>query len=230
MALRVDWLRVTIMSHSGAMLFDSTCTILGCTSEYFWSIYDNDNGSTLVLSTYILTNIIDTNHERLRAADRRIRLNYLLFSMIVHVPHPLGQRYVAVSLHIAHQKGEDAVINLAKAWMEQLFFPSQFLKRFSISVLILDHSVVAISRAINTERSSSQIPEPEASDLRRKASVKFSFFLVHQGGLTACHSRGILLRNLPRIRQRSCGSTYNARSSSRYSQSQCVSSNETHPL
>jgi hypothetical protein len=48
--------------------------------------------------------------------------------MIIHAPHPLGQRYVAVSLYIAHQKGEEAVIDLANAWMEQLFLPSQFLK------------------------------------------------------------------------------------------------------
>jgi len=28
----------------------------------------------------------------------------------------------------AHLKGEDVVINLAKAWMEQLFLPSQCLE------------------------------------------------------------------------------------------------------
>jgi hypothetical protein len=116
------------MSHRRTMFFESTCTILSCKPEDFWSIYENDKVATDVLSNDILHNVIGTNYERLRVANRRCRLDDLLSSMVIHAPHPLGQRYVAVSLHIARQKGEDAVINLAKAWMEQLFLPSQYLE------------------------------------------------------------------------------------------------------
>jgi len=105
------------------------CTILGCAPDEFWSIYDNDKVATDILSNDILSSVIGTNHETLRAADRRYRFDNLLSGMIIHAPHPLGRRYVAVCLHIAHQKGKAAaVVNLAKAWMEQLFLPSQFLK------------------------------------------------------------------------------------------------------
>lgn len=116
------------MTHGRMLFLESTCTILRCTSEDFWSIYESDKLATDVLSHDILTNVIGANRERLRAAERRYRLDDLLSGMIIHAPHPLGQRYVAVSLHIAHQKGEEAVIHLANAWMEQLFLPSQFFK------------------------------------------------------------------------------------------------------
>ena len=102
----------------------------------------------------------------------------------------------------------------------------------SLSSFTLDHSVLAISRVIKTEPSGSQTPEPEASDFKKKVSLNnssFFFALIQQDGLIACYSRGILLRNLPRIRQRLCGSTYNARSSGRYSQGQRVFYNWTHP-
>lgn len=128
------------MSHRRTMFFESTCTILGCKPGDFWSIYENDKVATDVLSDDILTNVIGTNYERLRVADRRCHLDDLLSAMIIHAPHPLGQRYVAISLHIAYLKGEDAIINLAKAWMEHLFLPSQCLESLSLYL----HSLLTI--------------------------------------------------------------------------------------
>jgi len=172
-SLKLDLL-VTTLYHHHKVFLGSICTTLGCTPDEFWSTYENDKVATDVLSNNILTNVIGTNHEKLRAAERRYRIDDLLSGMIIHAPHPLGQRYVAVSIHIAHKKGEDAVIDLAKAWMEQLFLPSQFLKWFSLSSLILDHLVLAISKVTKTEPSSSKTPESEALDFRDKASVKTS--------------------------------------------------------
>ena len=122
------------MCHQRKVFLGSICTTLRCTPDEFWSIYENDEVATDVLSNNILTNVIGANHEKLRAAERRYRIDDLLSGMIIHAPHPLGQRYVAVSIHIAHKKGEDVVIDLAKAWMEQLFLPSQSLKWLSLSL------------------------------------------------------------------------------------------------
>jgi hypothetical protein len=47
--------------------------------------------------------------------------------MLEHAPHPLGQRYVALSLLVAHQEGEDGVVDAAKAWLDGLLLPSVFL-------------------------------------------------------------------------------------------------------
>ncbi len=98
-----------------------------CTSEEFRNLYDNERLLTGVLSDDALRNIIGPNSARLRAADPRYRLDDLLSAMLEHAPHPLGQRYVAVSLHVAHQKGEDGVVNAAKAWLDYLLLPSPFL-------------------------------------------------------------------------------------------------------
>ncbi|KIM40633.1 hypothetical protein M413DRAFT_446058 [Hebeloma cylindrosporum] len=137
------------------MFLESTCATLGCRSEEFWSIYDSDKLAADVLSNEILTNVIAANHERLRVAEHRYRLDDLLTGMVIHAPHPLGQRYAAVSLHIAHEKGEDTVINLATAWMEQLFLP-----------------IMAISRILNTKPNSSRSPEPEAWNFRKELSKR----------------------------------------------------------
>ncbi|KAH8995217.1 hypothetical protein EDB86DRAFT_1182462 [Lactarius hatsudake] len=58
--------------------------------------------------------------------------------MLEHAPHPLGRRYVAVSLHVAR---EDGVVDAAKAWLDNLLLP-----------------MLAISKAIKTEPASSQTP------------------------------------------------------------------------
>lgn len=41
-----------------------------------------------------------------RAADQRYRLGDLLSAMLNYAPYTSGERYVAICLHIAHQKGE----------------------------------------------------------------------------------------------------------------------------
>jgi hypothetical protein len=75
------------MTYRRILFLESTCTILGCTSEEFWSIYENDKLAIHVLSDDVLTNVIGTNHERLRVADRRCRLDDLLSGMIIHMHH-----------------------------------------------------------------------------------------------------------------------------------------------
>ncbi len=70
----------------------------------------------------VLLNIIRTYHDELVAAN----LDKLLQGMLLHAPTRAGRRYVAVALHIAHRKGADAVVGVARAWMDHLFLMSQF--------------------------------------------------------------------------------------------------------
>ncbi|KAN0133015.1 hypothetical protein V8E53_009188 [Lactarius tabidus] len=120
---------------------ESISTVLTCTSEEFQVFYNNDNLSTEALVQDALKSIISPNTGKLSEADKRYRLHDLLSAMLQHAPDPLGQRYVAVCLHIAHQKGEDGVVNAAKAWLDNLFLP-----------------MLAISKARKTEPASSQTP------------------------------------------------------------------------
>jgi hypothetical protein len=80
-----------------------------------------------VLCDHVLRSIILPNSARLRLADPRCRLDDMLSAMLKHAPHPLGQRYVAICLLAAHQKGEDGVVTVAKAWLDNLFLPSTFV-------------------------------------------------------------------------------------------------------
>jgi hypothetical protein len=106
---------------------ESISTVLTCTSEEFQVFYDNSNLDTEVLVQDALNTIIPLNKEKLREADKRYRLHDLLSAMLLHAPNPLGKRYVAVCLHVAHKKGEDGVVNAAKAWLDNLFLPSPSL-------------------------------------------------------------------------------------------------------
>ncbi|KAH8995216.1 hypothetical protein EDB86DRAFT_2829534 [Lactarius hatsudake] len=116
---------------------DSTYTVLTCTSQEFQSFYDNESLLTDDLSDDALRNIIGPNSARLREAETRYRLDDLLSAMLEHAPHPLGRRYVAVSLHVARQKGEDGVVNAAKAWLDDLLLPmlavSKAMKSWPVS-------------------------------------------------------------------------------------------------
>ncbi|KAH9059036.1 hypothetical protein EDB87DRAFT_836873 [Lactarius vividus] len=121
--------------------FESICSVLTFTSNDFKDVYENENLLTEVLSDEALRGIIDRNRVRLREADNRYRLDDLLSAMLQHAPHSSGRRYVAVCLRIAHQKGEDGVVNAAKAWLGNLLLP-----------------MLAISKAVKTEPTSSQTP------------------------------------------------------------------------
>ncbi|KAJ7799921.1 hypothetical protein B0H14DRAFT_2901689 [Mycena olivaceomarginata] len=129
------------MSHRRTDSAGSTCTVLTCTSDEFWDLYDNDNLSTVELARDVLNNAVHPRRTRLRQSDTRFRLDDLLVGMLQQAPDPCGQRYVAVALHIAHEKGTDAVIDVAKAWLDYLFLP-----------------MLAIARASRTEPTSSQTP------------------------------------------------------------------------
>ena len=125
-----------------------------------------------------MTSVIVTDDEGLRTADQRYRLDDL---PLIRRDYPCTtSSWTAIcrrfSLY-AHKKGEDAVINLAKAWMERLSLPSQFSHNSLFLLLIPDHSVLAISGVIKAEPNSSQTSEHEASNFRKKVSVKNSFFL-----------------------------------------------------
>lgn len=74
----------------------------------------------------VLLDTIRPNRARLRAADPRCRLDVMVSAMLEHAPHPSGQRYVAFCLLGARQRGEDAVVHVAKAWLDNLFLPSLF--------------------------------------------------------------------------------------------------------
>jgi hypothetical protein len=79
---------------------ESIRTVLTRISEEFQVLYDNDNLNTGSLVQDTLKNIIGPNTEKLREADKRYRLHELLSAMLLHAPNPLGQRYVAMCLHI----------------------------------------------------------------------------------------------------------------------------------
>ncbi|KAH8993395.1 hypothetical protein EDB92DRAFT_398703 [Lactarius akahatsu] len=117
---------------------ESTCAVLACPSQEFQHLYDNERLLTGDLSDEALRSIIGPNRTRLREAETRCRLDDLLSAMLEHAPHPLGRRYVAVSLHVAR---EDGVVDAAKAWLDNLLLP-----------------MLAISKAIKTEPASSQTP------------------------------------------------------------------------
>ncbi|KAN0133391.1 hypothetical protein V8E53_008831 [Lactarius tabidus] len=107
------------MSLPGPDSAESIRAVLMGTSEEFKDFYDNEQLVTEVLVHEVLNNIIGLNREKLREVDNRYCLHDLLSAMLLHAPHPLGQRYVAVCLRIAHQKGEDGVVNAAKCWQSQ---------------------------------------------------------------------------------------------------------------
>ena len=104
---------------------ESTCTSLSCTSAEFHELYDNDRLYTNTLSQDAIENIIGLNREHLREANPRYRLDVFLSAMLDMAPNQSGKRYVAVALHIAHKKEKGAVVDIAKAWMDYLFLPSQ---------------------------------------------------------------------------------------------------------
>jgi hypothetical protein len=118
---------LSIMSLPRSNSTESTCTVLTVTSEDYENLYYNENFRTEVLSDDALRNIISPNRARLRAADSRCRLDDLLIALLEHAPHPLGQRYIALSLHVAHQEGIDGVIDAAKAWLDGMLLPSVFI-------------------------------------------------------------------------------------------------------
>lgn len=109
---------------------------------------DNGNVPTKVLCDDVLRIVIHPNSARLRAADPRCHLDELLFAMLQHAPHPLGQRYVATCLLTAHQRGKDGVVEAAKAWLDNLFLPSPFVSLSRLFPLTRGGSVLVISKAI----------------------------------------------------------------------------------
>ena len=144
------------MSYSDS--FESICTVLTRASEEYEDFFAKEELLTEVLSDDALHNIIRPNSERLRVADGRYRLDDLLYAMLKHVPHPLGQRYVAICLHIAHQKGKDGVVNAAKAWLDNLLLPSPLVYLFPLRLRTTSASVFALSRYKKTWPASSQTP------------------------------------------------------------------------
>lgn len=108
----------------------SICTVLSCTPEQFFDLY-NDNG----MSTKILTEdalLTARDREKLKTASgNKYRLDKLLDEMLIQAPSESGKRYVAVALHIAHTKGGNAIVEVAQAWMDHLFLPSKFPNSFS---------------------------------------------------------------------------------------------------
>jgi hypothetical protein len=106
---------------------DSVESVLTLTYEDYEDFYPNETLRSEVLAGDVLRNIIHPNCARLRAADNRYRLDDLLIALLNHAPHPLGQRYIALSLLVAHQEGEDGVVRAARAWLDGLLLPSVFI-------------------------------------------------------------------------------------------------------
>src|SRR6266404_4177567 len=134
---------------------ESICTDLTCASEDFQKLYDDTTLPTDVLCDDAL-HLIIRHSTKLRATERRYRLDDLLSAMLEHAPHPLGRRYVAVCLHVAHQKGEDGLFNAAKGWLDYLLLPSAFVDLSFHYYLTSGGSVLAMSKAIRSESDTSE--------------------------------------------------------------------------
>lgn len=134
---------------------ESTCTVLTCTSLNFRDFFQNERLLTEALSDDVLVSTIRPNRARLRAADPKYRLDDLLIAMLKHAPHPLGKRYVAVCLHIAHRKGVDGVVDAARAWLHNLILP-----------------MLAITKADKTAPANSQTPTIETTMLQTEGASR----------------------------------------------------------
>ena len=107
---------------------DSSSSIL-TNSEKYQTLYGNKRLLTEDLSNQALHDVILPNVIMLCEADEQYHLDGLLRGMLKCAPHPLGERYVAVSLLIAQQMGKDAIVRVAKEWLNHLVIPSQFIYR-----------------------------------------------------------------------------------------------------
>ena len=123
---------------------DSFSSIL-TTSEEYQTLYGNKRLLTEDFSNQALHDVILPNITSLRGADEQHHLDGLLRGMLKHAPHPLRERYVAVSLLIAQQRGEDVLVRTAKAWLDHLVIPSQFIYNYRFCPLTLC-SVLELSK------------------------------------------------------------------------------------
>ena len=122
------------MSHSRVNSACSILSILSCSSDEFSYFYDGPYATDALIDD--AKEVIWHNQTLLQeASEDRYRLDELLLGMLDHAPDLSGQRYVAIVLHIANKKGVAAVTDAAKAWLDYLFFPSQFRPMPSLSCL-----------------------------------------------------------------------------------------------
>jgi hypothetical protein len=102
----------------------STVSLLSCTSENYSDIY-NGNDDTDMLACRATT-AINKHEGHLRLGHYACRLQDLLHGMIAEAPHPEGKRYAAVAILIADHKGGKEMVELANAWLTNLFYRSRF--------------------------------------------------------------------------------------------------------
>jgi len=120
------------MSHRRVNSAGSILSILSCSLDEFSDFYDGPYATNILIED--AKEVISHNRALLRqASEDRYLLDELLLGMLDHAPDPSGQRYVATVLHIANKKGIVAVTDAAKAWLDYLFFPSQFRPMPSVS-------------------------------------------------------------------------------------------------
>lgn len=91
--------------------------------DEYWNLYERGPDTNALVDS-VMVNVIQKHQQSLRKGHKLYQLDSLLHGMLTEAPHPAGKRHVAVSLHIAHTKGDAAVLELAKVWMENLFLPS----------------------------------------------------------------------------------------------------------
>ena len=120
----------SVMSLPRSDSDESILSVLTCASDEYQSFYANEALLTEALSDDALPNIIrpnlGANSTRLRAADNRYHLDDLLYAILGHAQQPSGECYVAICLHIAHQRREDGIVDAAKAWRGSLPLPGLF--------------------------------------------------------------------------------------------------------
>ena len=118
----------TVHSQARPSHFESTCTVLSCTSAQWGETYNDTALDPNVLANDVLVMIGPNGcyHQDLVAAsDYDYRLDKLLIGMLEYSPTAAGKHYVVFALHIARGNGAEAVVCLAKAWMQSLFLRSE---------------------------------------------------------------------------------------------------------
>ena len=110
------------MSYKRKRSVESILSILQCTSKEYLDRFDAP-----IQTEYLCAEAhkaIEIHRPALRNASQKYHLGDLLTAMLDCAISSDGKRYVAIAIIIAHTKGSEAVVNIAKAWMEHLFFPS----------------------------------------------------------------------------------------------------------
>ncbi|KAK7047909.1 hypothetical protein VNI00_006237 [Paramarasmius palmivorus] len=129
--------------------------LLTCTSDSFMEIFDNTSYATSVLADEA-RRVVTTSTKALRDAHSNVKLDMLLIGLLDMAPHLDGQRYVAVALHVAGNKGDDSVVNLAQAWFDNLIMPMKAISSNAAKIIPSDSMTPTIDKTFGKMESATR--------------------------------------------------------------------------